>query len=1096
MKKPVNIFLVALSIVFTVNAQDKKDKKWDVSNPEGDFNFKEVQLSTDEGTWMNLDVSPDGKEIVFDLLGDIYKMSVTGGKAKLLREGLPFEIQPRFSPDGSKILFTSDAGGGDNIWVMNADGSDAKQITEEKFRLLNNGTWSADGNYIIARKHFTSQRSLGAGELWMYHITGGSGTQITKRKNDQQDLNEPNTSTDGKYVYYSEDVYPGGFFQYNKDPNKQIYVIKRYNFETGETEIVTGGPGGAARPQVSRDGKKLAFVKRVRTKTVLFVHDLDTGEEWPVYDNLNKDQQEAWAIFGVYPGFSWMPNNEEIVFWAGGKIHKINSNSLKVDTIPFSAQATIKIAETVAFDTPVFMDNFTAKVIRGAVTSPDEKSIVFNALGYLWTKRLPNGTPKRLTKGIDFESEPSFSPDGRHIVYVTWNDENLGAVYKIPAKGGTPVKLTTQKGIYRNPTFSNSGSKIAYVKQNGNGDQGRTFAKNTGIYLINADGSNAKRLTKVGDYPRFNKDDSRIFFQTGGYLFGSLTKQLKSVNLNGKDEKTHVKSKYANRLVPSPDNKWIAFSHLHKAYIAPLLLNGKPIDLDNKTKAIPISQISKDAGINLHWSKDSKKIFWTLGEEYFTNKVSDRFTFLTDSPDSIPPMTEKGIAIGLTSKSDKPKGRIAFTNARIITMESDQVIENGTIIINENKIEAIGKSGDVSVPSKTKVYDVSGKTIMPGIVDAHAHVGGFRYGLTTQKHWQFYANLAYGVTTAHDPSANSESIFAMSELIKSGTMVGPRLYSTGVILYGADGDFKAVVNSLDDARSAIRRTKAFGALSVKSYNQPRRNQRQQVLQAAREEGIFVVPEGGSTFYHNMNMIMDGHTGIEHNIPIAPVYKDVVILWSNSDTGYTPTLVVNYAGLSGEYYWYQKDNIWENEKLLKYTPRRVVDARSRHRTMVPMEEYENGHILTSKTCKALSDAGVKVNLGAHGQMQGLGAHWELWMLQQGGMTNMEALRAATLNGAEYIGMGKDIGSLKVGKLADLVVLDKNPLEDILNTDSVRYTMVNGRLYDTETMNEIGNTEKNRTKFYWENSKYNQSFEWHEEAQSFTLPGCGCLVGHND
>ena len=145
-------FIVGVTVIFSLKSQEKETKKWDVSNPKGEWNFKELKLKTDEGTWMNLDVSPNGKEIVFDLLGDIYKMPVTGGTATLLREGLPFEIQPRFSPNGNRILFTSDAGGGDNIWVMKADGSEAKQITKESFRLLNNGVWSADGNYFYCTK--------------------------------------------------------------------------------------------------------------------------------------------------------------------------------------------------------------------------------------------------------------------------------------------------------------------------------------------------------------------------------------------------------------------------------------------------------------------------------------------------------------------------------------------------------------------------------------------------------------------------------------------------------------------------------------------------------------------------------------------------------------------------------------------------------------------------------------------------------------------------------------------------------------------------------------------------------------------------------
>lgn len=1074
-------------------AQEKKqkDEQWKVSDPySNQWKIKEVPLNTNEGTWMNLDVSPDGKSIVFDLLGDIYTMPITGGKAKALRSGMPFEVQPRFSPDGTKIAFTSDAGGGDNIWIMNVDGSQAKQLTKEKFRLLNNAVWTADGNSIIARKHFTSTRSLGAGEMWQYHIAGESGFQLTERKNDQQDVNEPSTSSDGRYLYYSEDMYPGGNFQYNKDPNKQIYVIQRYDFKTGKTTTVTGGPGGAARPQISPDGNLLAFVKRVRTKSVLFIHDLDTGEEWPIYDQLSKDQQEAWAIFGVYPGFDWMPNNKDLVFWSEGKIKKVNIDNLSVNDIPFEIDNVIKIAETHSVQHPVFEDTFNPKVIRNATTSPDGKTMVFNAVGYLWKKTLPKGKPQRLTQTEAFEFEPKFSPDGQHIVYVTWSDEDMSSIRKLSLHDGSISQLTTEKGIYRNPSFSNDGKTIVFSKKSGNNDLGHSYGKESGIYLMSASGEKMKKIYHQGDFPMFSSDDSRIFIQTGGAMMGGITKTLKSIDLNGEDERVLVTSKYANRLVPSPDNKWIAFTNLHKAYITPFVTTGKTIEIDPNTKAVPVSQITQDAGLNLHWSNNSQNIHWTLGDKYYTNEVSQRFTFLKDSPETVGPITEKGISIDLEVATDVPSGAIAFTNAHIITMNGDHIIQNGTIIIRENKIEQVGSSNEITIPDDAKVYDLQGKTIMPGMVDAHAHIGAFRYGLTPQQHWPSFANLAFGVTTVHDPSALSETIFSMAELVKSGDMVGPRIFSTGIILYGADGDFKAEINSLEDAKSAIRRTKAFGATSVKSYNQPRREQRQQIMQAAKEYGVNVVPEGGSTFYHNMSMIMDGHTGIEHNIPIAPIYKDVLTLWGESNTGYTPTLIVNYGGINGEYYWYDKTNVWENEKLLNFTPRELIDSRSRHRTKIPDEEYENGPILVSKTVKKLSDAGVKVNLGAHGQLHGLGAHWELWLLQMGGMSNLEALQAATINGAEYIGMGEEIGSLEKGKLADLIVLDKNPLEDISNSNTIIYTMVNGRLFEAETMNEIGNHPKERGKFYWENSKSNAAFPWHQNTQSFTAPKCSC------
>lgn len=1077
------IYLFLTLSIFSLSSQAQDKKKWDVNNPATPIPYHDVEFKTSEGTWMCLDVSPDGKTLAFDLLGDIYTMPIGGGTATCIRSGLAWEVQPRFSPNGKQILFTSDAGGGDNIWVMSPDGSNAKQVTKESFRLLNNAVW-IDNQYIVARKHFTSQRSLGAGELWMYHITGGDGVQLTKRKNDQQDLNEPSVSVDERYVYFSEDMYGGGFFQYNKNPNTQIFAVRRYDRVEGSVETVTGGTGGACRPQISHDGRLLAFVRRIGVKTVLMVLNIATGEEFALYDGLDKDQQEAWTIFGCYPGFSWTPNDTDILIWAKGGIQRIQVKSLLADiaagvdagnkwvsTIPFTCQVKTKLAETQRTAQSVYTPDFTAHAIRQATTSPDGKWLVFNNNGNIYRKSLPGGTPERLTKATGvFEFEPAFSPDGKSLVFVTWNDEQLGQIQKMDLATLKTETLKLPKGIYRTPAFSPDGKKIVYRKQGGDDELGFIYSHKPGIYQMDADGSNVKFITETGEYPRFSPDGSRIYVTTGGNVFGSLDKSLRSFDLTGNDEKVLAKGTYSNQWTPSPDGKWLAFADLHKAYVCAMPMPGQPLDVSGGMGSVPVSQVARDAGYNLHWSADSKQLHYTLGDEYFTIDLNKRFAFLPGAPDSLPALDSTGIKIGLVLKSDAPEGALILENARIITCEGDQVIEKGVIVVDRNKLAFVGSMSDYKAArikvTNPKVIDCAGKTIMPGIVDVHSHSGNFRFGLSPQKQWEYYANLAFGVTTMHDPSTNSEMAFSHAEMLRSGQMVGPRLFSTGTIIYGADGDFKATINSLDDARSNLRRTKAWGAFSVKSYNQPRREQRQQVMAAAKELGMLVVPEGGSFFAHNLTQIIDGHTTVEHNIPVAPLYNDVVTLWSKTKTHNTPTLIVSYGSLNGEYYWYQNTDVWANKRLLNFTPSHIIMERSRHITKAPDEEYQNGHILVSKTCKKLQDAGVNINLGSHGQLQGQGAQWELWMLQQGGMSNLQALRCATINGAKSLGMDAEIGSLKTGKLADLIVLDANPLDNIRNSAAIHYVMVNGRLYDAETMNEIGNYDKKRSKFWFE------------------------------
>ncbi len=1073
--------------------EKEPEQKWDVNTPRGAS--KTVRFETDEGTWMDVDVSPDGREVAFSLLGDLYRMPIAGGRATRVTGGAAWDVQPRFSPDGKELAFTSDRGGGNNLWRvpvagMNADGSNATQVSKEDFRLLNNPAWTPDGQFLIGRKHFTGERSLGAGELWLYHASGGGGLQLTKQKNDQQDLGAPAVSPDGRYVYFSEDVSPGPTFQYNKNPHGVIYAIKRLDRKTGKTDTLVSTPGGAVRPQPSPDGKSLAFVKRIRKQSVLHVMDLASGHVRPVWDGLSHDQQEAWAIFGPYANFDWTPDSKSVVIWAQGKLWRVDMASGKQSNIPFTASIEQTVSGPLRFTQTIDEGSFAPKMIRDVATSSDGNTLVFHAVGQLWRKSLPNGTPQRLTSndGI-YEYQPSFSADGRKLLYTTWSDEALGAIYVRDAGGGgTGKRLTSEKGFYYGPKFSPDGRRIVYSKSGGGGLTGSLWSRERGIYVMPSDGGTPVRVADEGDSPQFSSDGTRIYFLTGG----GLKKKLMSVGLHGEEPREVFDLKYVDSVSVSPDGKWVAFTELFNAYVAPLVETGKPVELNKDSKAMPVRAVSADIGSYLHWAADSNSLHWMVGERYHSRALNQAFAFLPGAPSELPkPTHEGGVPVGLTVNVDTPKDVVAFTNARIVTMRdaenTQEVIENGTLVVRGDRIEAVG--ANVAVPGGARVIDAKGKTIVPGYVDAHAHAAHFGRGVVPQQNWAYYANLAFGITTMHDPSATSEFVFSESELHKAGKMVGPRVFSTGTILYGADGDFKAVVNSLDDARSHLRRMKAQGAFSVKSYNQPRRDQRQQINQAARELNMLVVEEGGSTFHHNMTMVLDGATGIEHNIPIAPLYKDVIGLWSQTDVRNTPTLVVSYGGLSGEYWWYARDNVWEDKKLNRFFPRETLDARAIRRETAPDWDYY--HVEVAKTAKTLRDAGIKIQVGGHGQLQGLSPNWETWMLTQGGFSNFEALRAATFDGADYLGLSKQLGSLEVGKQADLVVLNTNPLENIRSTIDTRYVMVDGRLFDVDAdMAEVGHRKEKAPNFYWQRHRDGQVF-----GQEYGPTAvCHCPKGH--
>jgi imidazolonepropionase-like amidohydrolase len=632
--------------------------------------------------------------------------------------------------------------------------------------------------------------------------------------------------------------------------------------------------------------------------------------------------------------------------------------------------------------------------------------------------------------------------------------------------------VTTEPGLYRDPVFSPDGTRVVYRKDAGGDLVTPDWSNEIGLYWSPATGGASSLVSRDGNGPRFGIASDRIYFTKLEETEASREQRepekrvYVSAALDGADLREHYVSENATEFVVSPDEKWLAFRERYNAFVTPFVRTGKRVEIGPKAKSLPVARVSKNAGEYVHWSGDSKSLHWALGPELFTRALPEAFAFVPGAPEKLPDPPETGRAIGFEAAADVPSGSLAFVGGRVLTMRAgrDEVIEDGVVVVEGNRIRAVGPRASTTVPAGARTVDVSGKTVLPGIVDAHWHGSIGSNGIIPQQNWSTDAGLAFGVTTAHDPSNDTTEFFAGSEMARAGILRAPRLFSTGTILYGAAGDFKVEIDTLDDARAHLKRMKSSGAFSVKSYNQPRRAQRQQILAAARELEMLVVPEGGSLFQHNMTMVVDGHTGIEHTIPVARIYKDVLQLWPANGVGYTPTLLVGYGGIWGENYWYQHTNVWENPRLSKFVPPQELDARSMRRIMAPEQDFN--HFQIARIAKQLADAGVPVQLGAHGQREGLAAHWELWMFVQGGMTPLEAMKAATWNGAKYLGLDAEIGSLEPGKLADLIVVDGNPLADIRQSEKVLYTVVNGRMYDAATMNQIGNHPGERAKYWWE------------------------------
>jgi Tol biopolymer transport system component len=1070
---------------------------------------KALKFTTDEGTWLSLDVSPDGRSIVFELLGDIYTLPIDGGKATRITNGQMFDAQPHYSPDGKSIAFVSDRSQSDNLWIMNADGTNPRPLTRENDQRFQSPTFTTDGKYVLASK---------GNDIFMYYVGGATtaGLRLTgdttaaagrgnagggRGGNTANVFLGPAPSHDGRYIYFAMRNSTGG--GYNQTAlGWQIGVLDR---ETGRTFTKTNAVGSGMRPALSPDGRWLAYATRNNAETSLMLRDLSSGDDRLLLAKIQRDDQESRPNRDVVPTYSFTPDSKSIVIGHHGKFWRASIADGKQTMIPFTADVHLMIAgpEKVAY---ALNDSaLTVHQIRDVAPSPDNKKLAFVALDRLWTMDLPSGTPRRLVPSENVgEFQPAWSPDGQYIAYVTWNDLDGGSVSRVRADGsGAPQRLSTKPAYYEKPAYSPDGRRIVVGRGPRNmrkdlEELERPPQNAVGVELVwlPGDGGPETLISPISNFgrPHFvTNDPDHVYFSEGSTLV--------SMRWDGTDQKTILRSGGGGgrggggggEMVMSPNGDKVLVQVADQAGVRAYLIqevpktgNAPTINATNPAQSeVPVRKLTGAGGEFSRWTRDGKQIYYALGKSLFTYDLAAADAAVRDSSSraEAPRDSTAGGGAGggrgggrggaaarpiyeaarhdvaITVPKDKPQGVVALRGARILTMKGQEIIPKGDIVVKDNRIVAVGAQGKVTIPKDAKIIDVTGKTILPGYVDVHAHMWP-AFGVHRSQPFEYLVNLAYGVTTTRDPQTSTTDVLSYQDMVETGDFIGPRILSTG------PGVFQATqIRSIDEARDVLKKYSEFyNTETIKQYMAGDRRTRQFISMAAREQKLTATLEGGLDFKKNLTEAMDGYAGIEHTMPIAPVYKDVTTLLANSGTTWTPTLIVQYGGPWAENYWYENSDVVNDPKLNRFTPRDVVERKTLRRPGWWAPSQWSFQLFAEQAAKVVA-AGGRVGMGSHGQLQGLGAQWEIWNIASGGMPKYDVLKVATIFGAEAIGHGNDFGSLDAGKLADLQVLDKNPLDDIKNTNTIKYVMKNGRLYDGNTLNEVWPRQRTIARLWW-------------------------------
>ena len=863
----------------------------------------------------------------------------------------------------------------------------------------------------------------------------------------------------------------------------------KFDYRVDTTEAVTAKQ--IRHPVASPDGSKLAFTAFDR----LWVKDMPGGDARRVTD---ADEGEFHAV--------WSPDGTELAFatWddsAGGHIVKVAADGS-------SAPQRLSTAAALYYNLAWSPDGQRIVATRGAARelkkAPD---VFFGPLGgqFVWVPATGgDATLIAPTGGRDVAHFSADEPDRIYayspregLVSFRWDGTDVKQHLQVrgsPPFGGigsphaseweqlprrvfpTPRPDPLQQELEEGPRAPPAG--LVMISPQG----GRAVAQvGSHLYTIdipevggpvptvsvaspNGAPVMVRKLTDIGgEHPSWTADGNRILWAMGNALFTYDLSRIEAIEDSTVED---ARDKVRDAIVV----RGILDSLKATRSVADSLKEAEeemPDSLESKLNGLIADSVQVKADSLLRVAEEARARALAI-----TQRADSVRAGLDSATADTTLYTPQEVRIEVTQPRDIPRGTVVLRGGRVVTMKEHEIIENADVIVTDNRIVAVGARDSVEVPEGAEIIDVSGKTLIPGFVDTHYHPQWLVPEIHTEQAWQFVTHLAYGVTTTRDPQTAFTDVLSYQDRVETGGMLGPRIYSTGPGVFIGEG-----IRDAEQAKDVLTRySKYYDTKTLKMYMSGNRQQRQWIIQAAKELELMPTTEGGLDFKLDLTHAIDGYSGIEHALPIAPIYSDVVKLFKASQTTNSPTLLVSYGGPFGENYFYTKENPHDDAKMQRFSPHESLDTRTRRRgSGAGGSPGRGGWFLDEEYVfmkhaefvnKLLSDS-ARAGVGSHGQFQGLGYHWELWAMGSGGASNHDVLRAATIYGAEAIGFGKDLGSLEAGKLADILVLNENPLDDLRNSVAIQYIMKNGRLYDGDTLDEVYPRQRPMPNPLWQN-----------------------------